>query len=364
MSARDLIVFFKEIDKGDIALVGGKGANLGEMANSGFPVPNGFALTVAAYDLFLQENNLIAEVSKILKVLNRDNPAELEQAARKIQGLIIRGKIPQEIISQTDSAYRRLSGAFKKAQVAVRSSATAEDLPDASFAGQQATFLNIKGEANLLIAVRECWASLFTARAIFYRVENKVAHDRVKISVIVQKMIQSEVSGVMFSIDPVTNEKDRIVIEAVWGLGEMIVQGSVIPDKYVVQKETFAILSKDVSDQSIQLIKVGNETKEANVPKKLIDRQKISDEEIIKLAKMSDNLQKHYYFPQDSEWAKEKKELYLVQTRPVTTTKERSSGEIRRLRHRPNLNLNRNSGLTRNCQRNRKDNKSSGNWQS
>jgi len=323
MPSRPLTVFFKEIDKGDIALVGGKGANLGEMANAGFPVPNGFAITVEAYDLFLEENNLLSEVTRILKTIDHNDPAQLEGAARKIQNLIVKGKIPQAVISEVAKSYSRLSGVFKKALVAVRSSATAEDLPKASFAGQQATFLNIKGEANLLNSVRECWASLFTARAIFYRVENKVPHEKVKISVIVQIMVQSEVSGVMFSLDPVTNEKDRVVIEAVWGLGEMIVQGLVLPDKYVVQKETFAILSKHISDQSIQLIKVQGETKKADVPKKLIDRQKITDEEIIKLAQIADKLQKHYYFPQDAEWAKEGKSLYIVQTRPVTTTKER-----------------------------------------
>ena len=323
MPSRPLTVFFKEIDKGDIALVGGKGANLGEMANAGFPVPNGFAITVEAYDLFLEENNLLSEVTRILKTIDHNDPAQLEGAARKIQNLIVKGKIPQAVISEVAKSYSRLSGVFKKALVAVRSSATAEDLPKASFAGQQATFLNIKGEANLLNSVRECWASLFTARAIFYRVENKVPHEKVKISVIVQIMVQSEVSGVMFSLDPVTNEKDRVVIEAVWGLGEMIVQGLVLPDKYVVQKETFAILSKHISDQSIQLIKVDGETKKADVPKKFIDRQKITDEEIVKLAQIADKLQKHYYFPQDAEWAKEGKSLYIVQTRPVTTTKER-----------------------------------------
>ncbi len=323
MAARPLSVFFKEIDKDDTSLVGGKSANLGEMTKAGFPVPNGFALTVEAYDLFLGENNLITEVYRILKTTDVNDPAQLEAASRKIQNLILRGKIPQEVISSVVASYKKLSGRFKKALVAVRSSATAEDMPQTSFAGQQTTLLNIKGEANLLNAVRECWASLFTARSIFYRVENKVPHEKVKISVIVQRMVQSEVSGVIFSLDPVTNEKDRIVIEAVWGLGEMIVQGLVLPDRYVVQKETFAILSKHISDQSIQLIKVGTETKKADVPKKIRDKQKISDAEIVKLAVWADELQKHYYFPQDAEWAKEGKNLYIVQTRPVTTIKER-----------------------------------------
>src|SRR6185369_979316 len=144
-----------------------------------------------------------------------------------------------------NKSYKKLSGTFKKTEVAVRSSATAEDLPGMSFAGQQATFLNISGEANLLNAVRECWASLFTPRAIFYRAQNKIDTSKTGISVIVQKMVQSEVSGVMFTVDPVKNDKDRIIVDAVWGLGEMIVQGSVVPDHYVVQKDTFAILSKE-----------------------------------------------------------------------------------------------------------------------
>jgi pyruvate,water dikinase len=325
MAARPLTAFFSEIDKDDIPLVGGKGANLGEMANSGFPVPNGFAITVEAYDIFLEENKIIDNIYKLLKTVDHNDPNQLNHASKSIEKLILQGKIPDTVSKEITYFYKKLSGRFKKALVAVRSSATAEDLPEASFAGQQATFLNVKGEANLLEATRKCWASLFTARAIFYRVENKVPHEKVKISVIVQKMVQSEVSGVMFSLDPVTNEKDRIVIEAVWGLGEMIVQGLVVPDRYVVQKETFSILSKQVSDQTTQLIKVGQVTKEAEVPKKNRDKQKISDNEIVKLAKIADELQKHYYFPQDAEWAKEGKNLYLVQTRPVTTTKQKAA---------------------------------------
>lgn len=329
MSAQPLVAFFKDIDKSDLPTVGGKGANLGEMTKAGFPVPNGFALTVLAYDKFLEENNLSLSIRNILKVTNVHNPEELEGASKKIQKLIVNGKIPSEVAQEVIKSYKKLSGFMKHALVAVRSSATAEDQPGTSFAGQQVTFLNITGEANLLNAVRDCWASLFTPRSIFYRVENKIPHEKVKISVAVQKMIQSEVSGVIFSIDPVTNEKDKIVIEAVWGLGEMIVQGSVVPDRYVVQKETFAILSKEISDQPIQLIKVGAKTKEAEVPEKIRQLQKISNEEIVKLAQIADKLQKHYYFPQDVEWAKEGKNLYIVQTRPVTTISDVSKAELK-----------------------------------
>ena len=321
MSARlDYITFFKDIDKGDISVVGGKGANLGEMVKADFPVPPGFAVTVSAYDLFLKENDLSAKISEILKSTDVNQPDQLNFASQKIEGIITSSPVPNDISREIINAYKTLSGKFKSAFVAVRSSATAEDLPSASFAGQQATFLNIKGESSLLVAVRSCWASPFTPRAIFYRTENKIFHEKVKISVIVQKMIQSEVSGVMFTIEPVTNQKDRIVIEAIWGLGEMIVQGSVVPDRYVIQKNTFGILSKEISDQSIQLVKKGFKNKEIDVPKKIREKQKLSDEEIIKLAKIADRLQKHYFFPQDIEWAREGKDLFIVQTRPVTTT--------------------------------------------
>ncbi len=320
MSVQPLILFLKDIQKSDVEIVGGKSANLGEMYNFGLPVPDAFAITVYAYDLFLKDNQLEKFIYPLLKNLNYENQKELENVSKQIQNRIKTSKIPQNIKNDVFLAYKKLSSRFKHSLVAVRSSATAEDAPGTSFAGQQVTFLNIKGEANILEKVRECWASLFTPRSIYYRNINKVEHSKIKISVIVQKMIQSDASGVMFSIDPVTNEKDRIVIEAVWGLGEMIVQGSIIPDKYVIQKETFYILSKEINSQSTQLIKTSSgQTKEVNVPNRIKDNIKLNDKEIVQLAKYADVLQKHYFFPQDSEWAKEKGKIYIVQTRPVTT---------------------------------------------
>ncbi len=319
-----LVIDFKDIDKDSLSLVGGKGANLGEMTKAGFPVPGGFAVTVPAYDLFLKENDISAKIYEILGTTDVNDPTQLESASKRIQKIIKSSKFPEAVFKDVTKSYKKLSGKFSKALVAVRSSATAEDLPGMSFAGQQATFLNIKGEANLQVAIRECWASLFTPRAIYYRVQNKIKHERVGISVIVQRMVQSEVSGIMFSIDPVTNHKDRIIIDAVWGLGEMIVQGSYIPDHYVVQKETFAILSKEVNEQKMQYVKDGQETKEIPVQHKNVDRIKLTDEQIISLAKISQKLQEHYYFPQDSEWALEKGKLYIVQTRPITTIEKTS----------------------------------------
>lgn len=321
-TAKPLVASLNEIDKHDIPLVGGKGANLGEMTQAHFPVPPGFAVTVVSYDEFLDQNNLRERISEELKNVDKDKPDETARIAANIQKMIRGGKMPEEVAREVIAAYKKLGTRFKKALVAVRSSATAEDLPSASFAGQQASYLNVQGEASLLEHVKDAWASLFTARAIFYREENKINHNKVKISIIVQVMAQSEVSGVMFSINPVTNEKDRIVIEAVWGLGEMIVQGSVVPDKYIVQKDTYAILSKEVSDQSIMLARKGATTKEVPVPKKIIDRQKITDEEVIELAKYAQKLQEHYYFPQDIEWSKADGKLFIIQTRPVTTIGE------------------------------------------
>ena len=319
MTNLPLVIDFKNIDKDSISLVGGKGANLGEMINSGFPVPDGFAVTVPSYELFLRESGVAKTIYDILKITDVEDAVQLENASKKIQKIINTSKFPESVFTDLVKSYRKLGGRFSKALVAVRSSATAEDLPGMSFAGQQATFLNIKGESNLQVAVRECWASLFTPRAIYYRHSNKIKIEKVGISVIVQKMVQSEVSGIMFSIDPVTNRKDRIIIDAVWGLGEMIVQGSYIPDHYVVQKETFAILSKEVNDQKMQYIKKGNETKEIAVPKKDISKIKLTEDQIIFLAKIAQKLQDHYFFPQDTEWALEKDKLYIVQTRPITT---------------------------------------------
>lgn len=334
-----VVKFFKDLDKHDTPLVGGKGANLGEMTKAGFPVPNGFAITINAYDAFLAENDIAKKIYDTLKVTDVNDPVQLNEASRKIQKMIVNGQLPEVVTKDVISSYKKLSGFMKHALVAVRSSATAEDVASTSFAGQQASFLNVQGEANLLINVKECWASLFTPRSIFYRVENKIRHESVKIAVIVMKMVQSEVSGVMFSIDPVKNDKDRILIESVWGLGEMIVQGSVVPDNYVVQKGTFAILSKEISDQSIELIKEKGITKERKVPLNLIDKQKITDEEIVQLAKYGQKLQDHYYFPQDTEWAKEKGKIYIVQTRPVTTVSAVAKSEKREITEKGEIKI-------------------------
>lgn len=315
------ILWFNETDKGDLPYVGGKAANLGEMTEVGLPIPPGFTVTVKAYFEFLEENKLRDPIREILKEVRIDDPQSFREAAQKIKALILKGKVPREVGMAIMRAYFKLGRGLKQVLVAVRSSATAEDLPSASFAGQQATFLNIKGEANVVNSVRDCWASLFTARAIFYRQEKGFDHFKVGIAVPIQTMIQSDVSGVMFTSDPITNEKNRFVIEAIYGLGELIVRGEIIPDQYVVNRQKMKIIQKTIADQAIQLIKVGAKTKRTEVSSSQRKKQKLSNKKIIELAKLGRKIHQHYYFPQDVEWAQKKDKLYILQTRPVTTTK-------------------------------------------
>jgi len=328
MAKDKYILWFKEIGKSDIPLVGGKGANLGEMTKVlGTLVPNGFCVTAKAYFDFIKVNNLHEQIKKILSSVNINNQPELIAVSKKIKDLIKSSAIPEEIVRPLIAAYHKLGGLFglKHSLVAVRSSATAEDLPDASFAGQQETFLNVRGEANVVNKVRESWASLFTPRAIFYREEKGFDHFEVGLSSVIQKMIQSEVSGVMFTLDPVTNDKTKIIIEAIWGLGEYIVQGLATPDHYEVEKETGRILDITVSRQIFQLTKSGTKNAKVFVPKDLQSSQKLNSNQIVDVAKIGEILHKHYFFPQDAEWAYEKGKLYILQTRPVTTTKSKKS---------------------------------------
>lgn len=313
------IAWFNEVGKEDIGLVGGKGANLGEMVQAGFNVPNGFIITSHAYFDFIKENKLDLKIKHLLNTANFNSPDSLNQVSLYIKREILSSQLSPTLISEILRSYKLLGGILTDALVAVRSSATAEDLPTASFAGQQETFLNVKGEANLIQKVKEGYASLFSARAIFYRHENRFNNFKVGIALPVQNMIQSDKSGVMFTIDPLTNDKKKIVIEAIYGLGELIVQGSITPDHYEISKDDLKVESKKVSKQETQLKKVGSNDKLVKVSKLSQNRQKISDGQIKELARIGKKLEHHYFFPQDIEWAVEKNKIYIVQTRPVTT---------------------------------------------
>jgi pyruvate,water dikinase len=311
------VVWFKDIGKKDIPLVGGKGANLGEMTSAGIPVPNGFCVSAPAYFYFIETNNLRDRIKDALKNLDVNDNDELFAASRRVKDIIMRAKMPDDLADHIRDAYRKFP--HKNQEVAVRSSATAEDLPDASFAGQQATYLNISGDSDVVRTVQKCWASLFEARAIFYRVQKGFDHFKVGIAVPVQAMIQSEVSGVMFTINPINNDPFTIVVESVWGLGEMIVQGSVTPDHFEIDRDKWLIRRKEISSQKVMLTKEKGITKQYKVPESKVEKQKLADDIILKVAKLGQKLQDHYNWPQDVEWAYEDGKIYIVQTRPITT---------------------------------------------
>lgn len=313
-----LLVWFAEVGKGDIPLVGGKGANLGEMTQAGLPVPQGFIVTAEAYFDFLKANKLDQLVRKTLTGLDAEKTKDLNEAATLLQKAIQTHPLPKALVESIEKAYEEMH----QGAVAVRSSATAEDLPDASFAGQQATFLNIEGNQQLIKAIRECWASLFEARAIYYRIANNFDHFKVGIAVPVQKMVESEISGIMFTADPVNSDLAKIVIDAGLGLGEAIVSGSVTPDHYVVDKAGLKILSKEVSQQEWQIVRgKDGENKHISTPKDKLKGQKLTDKQIVQLAELGKKVEAHYTKPQDTEWAFEGGSFFLVQARPITTLK-------------------------------------------
>jgi len=315
-----LVLPFSQIRKEDIPLVGGKGANLGEMYSFGIPVPNGFVITAQAYKKVIDHNALQPVIREIIRQTEVTNEKELEKAAIKIQRLINTADIPQDLVAEIFAHYTQLKAGDKNPLVAVRSSATAEDLPDASFAGQQESYLDIKGESNLIQAVRRAWASLWEARAIYYRTIKGFDHFKVYLAIPVQLMIQSEVSGVVFSVNPVSKNKNQVVVESVWGLGDYMVQGVVNPDHYIVNKDTLTIHSRQNIPQTVMEVhEYPSGVKKVSVPAKKVNVPKLTDEQVIEVAKLSIKVQQHYFFPQDSEFAVENGKIYLVQTRPITT---------------------------------------------
>ncbi|MDI6730571.1 MAG: phosphoenolpyruvate synthase, partial [Candidatus Altarchaeum sp.] len=320
-----LVNFFDDIKKEDVPLVGGKGANLGEMFGTKIPVPEGFVVNVNAYKNFLNANPEIKEeISKILAETDIHNTEILETNTKKIRELMMSVKMPEEISNEIKKAYHKMCGQ-NDTFVAVRSSATAEDLADASFAGQQDTYLNIIGDNNVVYNVQKCWASLFTGRATFYRTEQKFNHMQTYLAVVVQRMINSQVSGVMFTASPVTGE-DVIIIEGAYGLGEFVVGGIVTPDTYLVDKKTIDIIDKKISVQKIGLIKKDGVTKQVDINEIYQNAQKFSDDKIKKLADIGMLIEKHYGKPMDIEWCEEDGKIYVVQARPITTIKKEDVG--------------------------------------
>ncbi len=321
-----IIVWFGEVTKDDIALAGGKGANLGEMVRAGIPVPGGFIVTAEAYSKFIEGTGIASEIKRFLDALDVNDSKELQKVSGLIKERISDLPMPADMVRQIHAAYHKLGEGL----VAVRSSATAEDLPDASFAGQQRTFLNVIGKSNVVTAIQSCWASLFEARAIFYRHQHGFDHLKVGIAVPVQKMVQSEASGVMFTVEPLSNDRTKIFIEAIYGLGELIVAGEISPDQYLVEKATIKIIDKAIRAQEWQLVRSSAESAsklEENiklpVPASKQNKQKITDKDIITLAQIGTTIEELYGVPQDIEWAKQEGQLFIVQSRPVTTLKDK-----------------------------------------
>lgn len=309
------VLWFEEIGKDDVGVAGGKGASLGEIVRNDLPVPGGFVVTTEAYRDFLEEAGIGTELFRAVDVDPEDSDS-LAEAHKTATELIREAEIPEETREEIIDAYRELGEGF----VAVRSSATAEDLPDASFAGQQDTFLNVDGEEELLERIRDCWASLYTERAIYYRNENGYGHDDVDIAVVVQEMVDAEKSGVLFTCHPSTGEKIS-TIEAAWGLGESVVSGGVTPDNYDVDRETGEVVSKTVSSKKVMHVKDSStgETVETEVPEDQRDEQVLDDDEILELVDIGERLEEHYGEPQDIEWAINDGEVYVLQSRPITT---------------------------------------------
>lgn len=320
------IRWFRELSKGDVGLVGGKGANLGELTQAGIPVPPGFCVTAEAYKYFIEKTGLAPKIMEIIRQTDANNLEQLMENTARIRDLIRNTPVPPEIAAEITAAYEELAAGGTPPKVAVRSSATAEDLPEASFAGQQDTYLNVLGTEDVIEHVRRCWASLWTARATAYRQAQGFDHTTVYLSAVVQKMIQSERSGVAFTANPVSGNRQEMMINASWGLGEAIVAGKVTPDEYIVEKSPRRITNKVVAAKTVMIVADPNAaggTIEVEVAKHLgreyVEKQCLTDEEILTLADLLVKVETHYGSPQDIEWGYENGAFYILQSRPITT---------------------------------------------
>ena len=312
---------FEELSKSDIGIAGGKGANLGELTQAGIPVPPGFVVTAQAYEYFMDEAGINDKVMSILDEIDINDTKALQAAAEEIKRIIVESPIPDDLILFIREYYNELCQRVGEddTDVAIRSSATAEDLPEASFAGQQDTFLHVSGDDEVIEYIRKCWASLFEARAIFYREENNFEHSKVYIAVVVQKMANADKAGVMFTVNPSTGEEIAL-IEGSWGLGESVVSGDVTPDNYQVDKKDNEIINVTISDKKVMYTNDENGTSvKVEVPEDKRKERVLSDDELIELTEMGKRVQAHYGEPMDTEWAFEKDMLFLLQARPITT---------------------------------------------
>jgi len=333
----DYILNFENLDKTSLPTVGGKNASLGEMIQAGIRVPPGFAVTTDSYLSFITQTGIKDAIFDILSGLHRDDVDSLNRTSAKIQDLIHHTSMPDEIQGAIAEGYCGLceACAVKDVQVAVRSSATAEDLPTASFAGQQDTYLCQAGKEQIIASVKRCWASLFTPRAIDYRNKNNFPHEKVYISVGVQKMVNSRAAGVMFTLNPTNGDPSKVVIEGSWGLGETVVSGSVNPDKFVVDKVVMETSEKTISAKHIKCVydPDGKGTMDVDVEAELQSKCCLEDREIKELVRIAKNIETHYGRPMDIEWAVDEdfsfpENIFIVQARPETVWSQRRKGPL------------------------------------
>ena len=347
----DFVRWFSELDKNSGKFAGGKGANLGEVSKTDVPVPPGFVVTAQAYDYFIEKAGIKDKIKETLNEIEYEDTKQLNKATTKIRELIVNSKMPEgmkeEIIESYENldtskiergkgtAHDILRHSNEEIFVAVRSSATTEDLAEASFAGQQDSFLNVKGNSDLIKHIKKCFASLFTSRATYYRNKKGFKHEDASLAVVIQKMVDSDKSGVIFSKDP-SHKNDNIIMEAVWGLGEGIVSGMITPDKYVISNE-LEIKDKMIADKKVAITRNSGGDKEIVKLKPERSKQQVLTEfEIKKLSEFALKLEEHYGKPQDVEFAIEGEEIYIVQTRPITTIETRSD-EIKEIKGDPIL---------------------------
>ena len=323
----DYVLWFEECNMESIPLVGGKNASLGELLNADIPVPPGFAVTTKAYDRFLEQGRIKKEIFTILEDIRPGNMDSGETASKKIRELIENTPVNEDLQDYMGEFYRRLSKNchVPAVPVAVRSSATAEDLPGASFAGQQDTFLWIRGMDDMLAHVKKCWSSLFAARAIYYRTKMGFPHEKVQISVGVQKMANAWVAGVMFTLNPATGDRASIAIDANWGFGESVVSGECTPDNFIVNKITNDIIKKTISHKTFLYTRDPENhcIIKQDVPTERADIQCVVDLDVIALARIGKKIEKHYGKAMDIEWAIDKDtpgkaKIMILQSRPET----------------------------------------------
>src|SRR5829696_3337963 len=314
--------WFDEIRKDDIALAGGKAANLGELSHAGLPVPPGYVVTTTAYDTFVEANGIGDAIVGRALATRADDPSSFEEVAEGIRALFSGGKVPEEMGDEIRAAYHELGQDALETPVAVRSSATAEDLPAMSFAGQQETYLNVRGGEALLEGVKNCWASLWTARAMAYRARQGVDPATVSLAVVVQRMVESEAAGVMFTANPSNGRRNEATISAAWGLGESVVSGSVTPDSIVVEKGSGRVLSRETASKEVMTVYSESGTEQRPVPEARRRQPMLDDGAVAELARYGKRIEDHYGTPQDIEWALAGGEIFIVQSRPITALPE------------------------------------------